>query len=499
MAIPASQIVSVNPRVIEAGGNDLVINGLFLTENSRIPLSSIAMTFPTADSVGDYFGLDSAEYAAAQVYFQGYDGSFTKPTQVLFASRVTDAVAGWIRGAAYTGTLADLKAVNAGDLTLSIDGTEKSVSAVDLSDAQSFSAVAEAVQTALDAQASGVTCTYDSVSQAFVITSATTGAASSVGYASSTGTPSLANLMNLTQAAGAVLSPGSAALSVAENMTAIKAVTENWVTFTNLYTAEDDELLALAQWAGSQNVAYLFVCASEDPQLVNQSDTSSIAYQLAQANVTAVTLVYGPVAYAAFIMGTAASIDWNRRQGTINFAFKAQSGLAPTVEDATTAATLLGKTCNIYGNYATRNDQFIWLYDGSIFGDYGYIDPFINAIWFNAAIQVAVMQGLEQTPRVPYNDDGYSLIRAWLMDPIARAQNNGVIDPGVELSEAQKTELYQEAGMDITSYLNTDGYFLQVQDAGASVRATRQSPAISLWYTYGGSVNKIDIASTLIL
>ena len=169
------------------------------------------------------------------------------------------------------------------------------------------------------------------------------------------------------------------------------------------------------------------------------------------------------------------------------------------MEDATTAATLLGKTCNIYGNYATRNDQFIWLYDGAMFGDYGYIDPFINAIWFNAAIQVAVMQGLEQTPRVPYNDDGYSLIRAWLMDPIARAQNNGVIDPGVELSEAQKTELYQEAGMDITSYLNTDGYFLQVQDAGASVRASRQSPTISLWYTYGGSVNKINIASTLIL
>lgn len=499
MAIPASQIVSVNPRVLQAGGTDLVINGLFLTENNRIPLSSIAMSFSTADSVGEYFGLDSAEYAAAQVYFQGYDNSFRKPTQVWFAARVMEAAAGWIRGAAYTGTLADLQAVSAGDLTISIDGTEKSVSAVNLSEAQSFSAVAEAVQTALDAQESGVTCTWDSVSQAFIITSATTGASSSVGYASSSGTPNLATLMGLTQAAGAVLSPGSAALSVAENMTAVKAVTENWVTFTNLYTAEDDELLALAQWAGSQNVAYLFVCASEDPMLISQSDTSSIAYQFAQANVTATALVYGTVDYAAFIMGTAASIDWNRRQGAINFAFKAQSGLAPTVEDAGTAATLLGKTCNIYGNYATRNDQFIWLYDGAMFGDYGYIDPFINAVWFNAALQVAVMQGLEQTPRVPYNEAGYSLIRSWLMDPIARAQNNGVIDPGVQLSEAQKAELYQEAGMDITSYLDTDGYFLQVQDAGASVRVSRESPDISLWYTYGGSVNKINIPATLLL
>ena len=85
------------------------------------------------------------------------------------------------------------------------------------------------------------------------------------------------------------------------------------------------------------------------------------------------------------------------------------------------------------------------------------------------------------------------------MDPIARAQGNGVIDPGVQLSEAQKAELFREAGMDITSYLDTDGYYLQVQDAGASVRVSRQSPAVSLWYTYGGSVNKIDIPSTLIL
>ena len=499
MAIPASQIVSVNPRVLQAGGNDLVINGLFLTENSRIPLSSIAVTFPTVDSVGEYFGLDSAEYEAAQVYFRGYDNSFRKPVQVLFARRVVEAAAGWIRGAAYTGTLEELKAVTAGDMTISIDSEEKSVSAVDLSEASSFSEAAETIQTALDAQAAGVTCTWDSVSQAFTITSATTGADSAVGYASSTGTPNLAELLGLTQAAGAVLSPGSAALSVDENMTAIRAVTENWVTFTNLYDAEDTELMSLAQWSGAQNVAYLFVCHTEDANLTNQSDSASVAYQFAQANVTATTLVYGSAAYAAFIMGAAASIDWNRRQGVINFAFKAQDGLAPTVENASVAATLLGKKCNIYGNYATRNDQFVWLYDGSMFGDYGYIDPFINAVWLNAAIQVAVMQGLEQTPRVPYNDDGYSLIRSWIMDPIARAQNNGVIDPGVQLSEAQKAELFREAGMDITSYLDTDGYYLQVQDAGASVRVSRQSPAVSLWYTYGGSVNKIDIPSTLIL
>ena len=53
--------------------------------------------------------------------------------------------------------------------------------------------------------------------------------------------------------------------------------------------------------------------------------------------------MYGTAEYAVFIMAEAASIDWNRRQGVINFAFKSQSGLAAVVTDGTTAANLEAK------------------------------------------------------------------------------------------------------------------------------------------------------------
>ena len=171
----------------------------------------------------------------------------------------------------------------------------------------------------------------------------------------------------------------------------------------------------------------------------------------------------------------------------------------PTIDNATEATTLLGKKCNLYGTYATRNDEFVWLYDANMFGDYNFIDPFINAIWFNNALQVAIMNGLEMSPRVPYNEDGYTLIRSWCQDPINRARKNGVIDPGVTLSEAQKAELIREAGLDITSNLQTDGYYLQVADAGAQVRTTRDTPNVSLFYSYGGSINRIELASTLFI
>ena len=495
MAIPASQIVKINPRVIQASGTDLVLNGMFLTTNSLIPTGGV-MGFSTADDVASFFGSASEEYRVASVYFAGYKNSFKKPRQVFFGSRVNAAAAAWLRGAKYIGTLAQLQAVTSGTLDLSINGTSITLTSLDFSSATSLSGCATVLQTALAAKLPSTTCSYSSQTGAFQITSPTTGEASTITYAEE-GT--LATLLGLTQAKGATLSQGSDALDVADNMRSIRGVTENWATFTFLYSATDDEILDLSAWASAQGVEYLFVCWSTDANLKNQVDTTSIAYKLKEATAGATTLIFGDQVYAAFIMGTAASIDWDRTQGAITFAFKSLDGLAPTIDNATEATTLLGKKCNLYGTYATRNDDFVFLYDSNMYGDYNFIDPFINAIWFNNALQVAIMNGLSMSPRVPYNEDGYTQIRSWCQDPINRARRNGVIDPGLNLSEAQKTELIREAGLDITSNLQTDGYYLQVIDGGPQVRTTRDTPSVSLWYSYAGSVQRVELASTLFI
>ena len=53
--------------------------------------------------------------------------------------------------------------------------------------------------------------------------------------------------------------------------------------------------------------------------------------------------------------------------------------------------------------------------------------------------------------------------------------------------------------MDISEELFTAGYFLQIVDPGAQARVNRETPVISLWYTYGGAVQRITVASTAIL
>lgn len=109
------------------------------------------------------------------------------------------------------------------------------------------------------------------------------------------------------------------------------------------------------------------------------------------------------------------------------------------------------------------------------------------------------MNGLSNAGRVPYNEQGYTLLRAWMQDPINRALNNGTIDIGVAMSESQKAQVIQETGKDLSTELSTAGYAVLIEDAGASVRVGRNSPNVSLYYTYGGSINKVDVASTAIL
>lgn len=500
MPIPASYIVAINPRLIQPGGTDLEFNGLILTDNALMPLSSMVMEFTTSDAVGSYFGLDSAEYAQATQYFLGYNNSFSKPKRLMFGARVNSARAAFLRGGKFTGTLATLQAVTDGAMKVTINGTEYTVTGLDFNSDTSYSDVAETVQTALAGELASTTVTYSSLTGGFQIGSPTTGAESTIGYASAgdSGTD-VSALLCLTEATGAVLSQGSAALSATANMAAIKQQTQNWVSFTTLYEAETEEVLGLAEWASGQGVDYLYVPWSTDAQLTTQGSTSSIADQIEAAEHGATALVYENVDTAVFVLGTVASIDWNRNQGVITTAFKHIDGLAATVTDETTANLLESKKCNFIGTYATRNDDFTFFYPGAMFGDYNWIDTYINMIWLKNVMQVAVMNGLNSAGRVPYNERGYTLIRSWLQDPINRALKNGCIDTGVTLSESQKAQVMNEAGLDISNELWINGYYIQVEDAGAQVRVTRDSPNVSVWYTYAGSVQRVVVASTALV
>ena len=144
--------------------------------------------------------------------------------------------------------------------------------------------------------------------------------------------------------------------------------------------------------------------------------------------------------------------------------------------NATAANNLIANGYNFYGSYATANDQFVFTYPGLVSGPFEWVDSYVNQIWLNNALQLAILSGLVQAKSVPYNQVGYTTIRAWCMDPILAALNFGAIRAGVTLSQAQIAEVNGAAGVNIANTLSNEGFFLQVKDATPQVRAARGSP-----------------------
>ena len=136
MAIPASDLVKIMPRVLAGAGQDLVFNGLFLTGSELAPVHGL-LTFYSAEGVADYFGDTSNEAAAAAVYFGGYNNSLTKPQSVFYYRANTEAVAAFHRGGKAP-ALSVITAITAGTFEASIGTESVSLSGVDLSGAASL-------------------------------------------------------------------------------------------------------------------------------------------------------------------------------------------------------------------------------------------------------------------------------------------------------------------------------------------------------------------------
>lgn len=488
MTIPASDIVVVNPGVVGSGGNPLALNGVILSTNSLLPTAAVR-SFASADAVKAFFGAASAEYAIAQVYFLGFDNSTIKPGTLYFAPYVNTARAAWLQSGNMSAvSLTELQALS-GVLTVSINGTAKTSSSISLATATSYSDAADKIDAGF--VSGDIAVTWDAVNSTFLFTSPTTGVASTIGFASGT----LSAGLMLTSATGAILSQGADADTPTTAMDRVKASSQNWVDFMTMFEPVLADKEAFAVWTNAQNQRFMYVCWDTDAQAIVNGSTTCFGAIAKSLQYDGVVPVYNTKELAAFMLGTVASIDFSRLNGRITSAFKSQSGFVPTVTDQQIAANLLENGYSFYGAYATANDQFNFLYNGQMSGKWSWVDTFVDQVYLNAQFQLALLSLLTSVKSIPYNESGYSLIRAAMIDPISQALNFGSIRTGITMSASQKAQVNQAAGLDVSTIIEQQGYYLQILDPGAQVRGNRGTPVINFWYTDGGAVQKITVAS----
>jgi hypothetical protein len=552
--IPASTVVNIVPNVIDAGGTGLDLVGLILTNSTRVPMGS-AVRLSSLLAVQQYFGSLSTEASLAAIYFGGYDGSTAKPAALVFWQYPTAAVPAYLRGGLPL-TLAQLQAASAGTISLTIDGRSVTSSSLSFGSATSMSDIAATIQSGLndkDASTTGsitgtamtvasgtgivvgqtvsgsgvtvgtkvvsgsgtswivtpsqtaasttltfgqTTVAYDSISGAFVITAGTPGATGTITVATGAMSANLA----LTTATGAVTSQGSAIATPAASMTAVLAQTQNFASFMTTFEPVTADALAFAAWTAGQNDDYVYVAWDTDAVPAGTTDTASLMYLISQANYDGTIGIYAPINQAkaaAFVMGWAASLNYQQADGRATLKFRSGSGLVADVTDAVTAANLTAHGYNFYGTYATANDQFTFMSPGSISGQYLWADSFVNQIQLNNALQLALMDFLTSVGRIPFNEVGYGKVEAAMTGPIQDALNFGSIVPGVTLSAAQIAQVNAAAGgRDIATTVSQRGWYILVVDASPQIRAARGPLQVFLYYCDGQAVQTITVSST---
>lgn len=360
--------------------------------------------------------------------------------------------------------------------------------------------IADASSGTVTVNGPAATVSFNSLLQAFEILSPTTGVNSAVGFATGT----LATGVKFTSATGAVLSPGAAAATPQGWLNQAATQTLNFATIATTFLPDDDTQIAFAAAVNTSSPAgaerFMYVGETQDVTLGAGPAPDSFPGQTVAFNGRSAVYsdpakdTYGKL--AAFGCGATASINWAAKGGRITFAFRRNSALVPSVADETFSDNLDANNTNYYGAFATANQIFQQFQEGQISGDWDWMDEYVNQIYLNSQFQVALMNFMQDINAVSYNESGYALIRSAMLAPINEAVNNGTIVSGVALSPAQVAALTQAAGTpDIVSALFSQGWYLQILDPGSQARGNRTSPNMTFWYTDGGAVQKLNLAS----
>lgn len=515
MTIPASSKVKINPGVLNAGGAGLVLNALFMTESLLMPTGTVLSFAPGPQgnlnqNVAAFFGIGSPEALAASFYFLGYRNATQSPSAMLFAAYNVAARAGFLTSGSFANvTLAELQAISAGTLTLSIAGVPITSASIDLSAASSFSNAATLILAGFTTP--GFTVTWSALTSQFVFTNTATGASSTITFAT---TDAFATALKLTSATGATLSQGAIADTPATAMANAVQESQNWVSMVTLFEPNLSNKQLFAAFFNAANNQYAWLAWDSDAQASVENATEPFGVLAKTAAYNGVACISGDPAavpvgntlaamvlnVACFLAGAIASVNFQQTNGRVTFDFLSQNGLLPTCSNGQTSANLLANGYSYYGAFATRNQGFIFFDNGNMPGEFPWLDQLIDEIWMYDQFQVALLTLLTNIGSAAYNAPGYGSIRTSLVGgPIAAAINFGAIRTGVTLDSDQIAEVNQQAGQAVDQIISTQGYYLQILDPGATVRQERTSPIINFWYTDGGSIQLINMNSDDIL
>lgn len=488
-----NDVVTVTVQTAAAAAQGRSFNkALILGLSTVLPLYSLTQEYQASDlaTIGTLFGTSSEEYKIAAVYFS----QSPQPQSVKIGRRFIAAQSGQLRGAGVSATpLATFQAVTNGGFDVALNGTNYQVTALNLSGAASMAAIATLIQTKLVALLASTTCTYNGAQ--FIITSPTTGTASTVGYAvapTGGGAPTDAStLLGFSSASGAQAFQGIAIETMTDSLNGSVTFDPNFygILLAGASTQDHKDTMAFAE-AGT----YLFSFTVIDPTAKLAATTTDL---LSYAQTNTYKNSFGTWSASAYAGASALArllvVDLTQPNSAITLKFKQLPGIAADVLSATEVAALRGKNANFYTGYAATgsSSNFAMYADGKC-GSGAFIDQVFNLAWAQAQLQLAYFNALATNPtKVAQTDSGMQQIIQPLDKVMAGLRSAGVIAPGnwagTGLGEIATGDYLPAAFYTYTA---------PISSLSSANRAARQASPISIIATGSGAIHTGSVLFT---
>ena len=465
------------------------------TSDPRVPVGSI-LELGSGDA-DDFFGSTSDEAIFARQYF-GYvsPAPASAPRALQFAAY---APAGRVPAAygASPASLAELTAVSAGSLNITLGANTNTITAINLSAALSFADVATALQTAVrtgtGAQFTAATVTYDVGRAQFVISGGVVGAA-----AVSVGVTPLSTLLGLNDPQ-AILSPGVAAQNPLAAFQAAEDASDSFGSASFGESITDAEAKAVAQYVSGENVKYQFY-VSVTPATYTATVAALSGIQSTGIILNGTAGEYKEAIPAAIMSAT----DYDRRNATVNYMYRQVGGFTADVTTDALANVYDTARVNYYGQTASAGQNISFFQRGFLLG--GATAPVdmsvhANEQWLKAYLTAALLSLQLSLNKIPANNEGRSYVLAQVIDAVNKAKLNGTIIIDKVLTTAQKIAVTQLSGdPDAWRDVESKGFWADVvitQSVPVS-GVTEYTAKYTLVYSKGDVVRKVEGSHNLV-
>lgn len=459
---------------------------LILTDDDAIDVVTRMQEYNSITEVAEVFGTSSPAYEAALLWF----GQSPQPDNVFIGRWARTASNGQLFGGAADQTIATWTAITDGGFNISIDG-----GAAQQLDALNFGAVTNmnGIAAVIDAALTGAGCVWDALNERFVITSDTTGATSTVGFAAAptaTATDISILMACRSTSSGAYQADGIAA----ETPVACVQIFDNqfaaqWygVTFAASTQPTNDQYVAVAAYIEAANPPHFLGCTTQEAGALSAVSTTDLPYLLAALGYKKTATQYSSSsAYAVCsLLSRILTTNWNANNSTITLMYKQEPGVEAELLTASEATVLQEKNCNVFVQY--NNDTAIIQYGTVASGD--FIDTVIGADWLANQIQTEVYNLLyTSSTKIPQTDAGNQLLGTAVSNACARGVNNGFLAPGV-WNASGFGQLKQGDFLDKGFYV----YVPPISSQSQADREARKSVAIQVAAKLAGAVHTVDI------